>query len=152
MSLPKLALSVRQPWAWAIIHADKDIENRSWRDNNPGLNHRGRVCIHAAKGITRDEYEEAADFMKMDLGIECPPARDLLRGGIIGTVDVIDVTTKSDSVWFFGPRGLVLRRPQPVDFIPAQGALGYFEWSPGNRSMVPPPAAWMMAGSDRSLI
>ena len=25
------ALSIRQPWAWAILHAGKDIENRDWR-------------------------------------------------------------------------------------------------------------------------
>ena len=24
------ALSIRQPWAWAIINAGKDIENRQW--------------------------------------------------------------------------------------------------------------------------
>lgn len=28
--LPPLALSIRQPWAWAILCAGKDIENRSW--------------------------------------------------------------------------------------------------------------------------
>ncbi len=26
---PMLALSIRQPWAWAVIHAGKDVENRS---------------------------------------------------------------------------------------------------------------------------
>lgn len=34
------ALSVRQPWAWAIIFAGKDIENRSWQAVNHGLNQR----------------------------------------------------------------------------------------------------------------
>ncbi len=29
MTEPMLALSIRQPWAWAIIHAGKDVENRS---------------------------------------------------------------------------------------------------------------------------
>lgn len=29
--IPRLALSVRQPWPWAILHAGKDIENRSWQ-------------------------------------------------------------------------------------------------------------------------
>ena len=24
------ALTIKQPWAWAIIHAGKDIENRDW--------------------------------------------------------------------------------------------------------------------------
>ena len=25
------ALSIRQPWAWLILHAGKDIENRDWK-------------------------------------------------------------------------------------------------------------------------
>lgn len=25
------ALSIRQPWAWLILHAGKDIENRVWQ-------------------------------------------------------------------------------------------------------------------------
>lgn len=49
--LPTIALSVRQPWAWAIIYAGKDIENRSWQAVNRGLKQRGRVAIHAAKGM-----------------------------------------------------------------------------------------------------
>lgn len=28
--LHQVALSIRQPWAWAILHAGKDIENRDW--------------------------------------------------------------------------------------------------------------------------
>jgi hypothetical protein len=46
------ALSIRQPWAWLILHAGKDIENRDWPTR-----FRGRFLIHAAKGMTRDEYE-----------------------------------------------------------------------------------------------
>ena len=37
------ALSVRQPWAWAIAHGHKDVENRSW----PTQWH-GRLAIHAS--------------------------------------------------------------------------------------------------------
>lgn len=36
------ALSVRQPWAWAITAAGKDVENRSWTTG-----YRGLVAIHA---------------------------------------------------------------------------------------------------------
>lgn len=25
-----LALSIRQPWVWAILNASKDVENRDW--------------------------------------------------------------------------------------------------------------------------
>lgn len=149
-SLPRLALSVRQPWAWAIIHAGKDIENRSWQAVNHGLRQRGRIAIHAAKGMSREEYEDARDTineicaMAPDVGVRCPEARDLLRGGIIGTVDVVDVVTDSDSSWFFGPRGLVLRNPLPCGFIPATGALGYFAWKAGDPCVAMTPAKWML--------
>ena len=128
MTLPKLALSVRQPWAWAIIHAGKDIENRSWR-------------------MAQGEYWEAANFMR-SIGVGCPPPADILRGGIVGSVEVIDVVSKSDSLWFFGPRGLVLRDPQPCEFVPCLGALGYFAWKLADASLV--PARWMLPKEEKS--
>lgn len=140
--LPKLALSVRQPWAWAIIHGGKDIENRSWQAVNHGLRQRGRIAIHASKGMGRDEYEDARDTIERN-GAKCPEAHKLLRGGIIGSVEVVDVVSDSASPWFFGPRGLVLRNPRPCDFIPSIGYLGYFVWSPADASIIPPPAPWM---------
>lgn len=141
--LPELALSVRQPWAHAIIYFNKDIENRSWQAVNHGLRQRGRIAIHAAKGMTKDEYEEAREFIDR-LGYFCPDPHALRRGGIIGSVEVVDVVGRHDSPWFFGPRGIVLRDPQPCPFIPAQGALGYFRWSESDADSVPKPARWML--------
>lgn len=143
--LPKLALSVRQPWAWAIIHGGKDIENRSWQAVNHGLRQRGRIAIHAAKGMTRDEFEDASDFINR-AGAKCPDAHLMQRGGIIGSVEVVDVVTESSSPWFFGPRGIVLRNAEPCEFIPAVGQLGYFEWKRADASIIPQPAAWMRDG------
>ena len=37
-------LSVRQPWAWAIIHGGKDVENRNWYTS-----FRGTLAIHAER-------------------------------------------------------------------------------------------------------
>ena len=34
---PTQAFSVRQPWAWAILHAGKDVENRSAAALHAGL-------------------------------------------------------------------------------------------------------------------
>lgn len=141
--LPEIALSVRQPWAWAIMCAGKDVENRSWQAVNRGLQHRGRIAIHAAKGMTKAEYEEARDFIDRQ-GFCCPDPCALPRGGIVGSVEVVDVVSKSDSRWFFGPRGLVLRNPQPCYLIPAVGALGYFRWTKAGPEVVPQPARWML--------
>lgn len=143
IDLPRLALSVRQPWAWAIIYGGKDIENRSWQAVNHGLRQRGRIAIHAAKGMTRYEYGDARDFMA-HIGVVCPPPIELMRGGIIGAVDVVDVVSDSNSPWFFGPRGLVLRDPVACDFIPSAGALGYFAWERGSLEAAAVPAKWML--------
>lgn len=143
MSLPWKALSVRQPWAWAIIYGGKDIENRSWQAVNHGLAVRGRVAIHASATLGKGEYEQAAEFIN-SLGIPCPPAIDLQRGGVIGSAEVLDVVRESDSPWFFGPRGLVLANPEPCDFWPVKGALGYFHWRERIIDDCPVPARWML--------
>lgn len=145
--LPEFALSVRQPWAWAIIHAGKDIENRS----APAVRNMGHcripVAVHAAKGMTQQEYVDAYDFMR-SIGVVCPPAGALLRGGVIGMVQIVDVVSFSKSRWFFGPRGLVLRGAEACEFVPAVGALGLFMWKPADASIVPPPAKWMRPKTD----
>lgn len=52
------AITVRQPWAWAIIHGGKDVENRS---RNIAGSYRGLVAIHA--GLAIDE-----DYDRHDIG------------------------------------------------------------------------------------
>ena len=143
MDLPTKALSVRQPWAWAIIFAGKDVENRSWQAVNHGLSVRGRIAIHAAKGMTKDEYADASDFMA-GIGVRCPPACDLWRGAIIGFVDVVDVVKESTSPWFFGPRGLVLENPESCLPCGVSGALGYFNWQERKTFELIKPARWML--------
>jgi hypothetical protein len=149
--LPAVALSVHQPWAWAIIYAGKDIENRSWQAISHGLKQRGRITIHASKRMTQYEYEDAKSYMSVG-GVICPAASELERGGIIGSVDVVDVVKESESRWFQGPRGLVLRDPRSCVFIPALGALGYFKWMLADVSVVPPPARWMLPRLEKTLI
>jgi hypothetical protein len=143
--LPSRALSVRQPWAWAIIHAGKDIENRGHVAIWKGGMSRKRIAIHASKGMTRDEYVDAYDFMR-SLGVLCPPASALVRGAVIGSVDVVDIVTKSNSPWFFGPRGLVLRDAAPCEPRACSGALGYFEWI--ESGAIEQPLKWMLPKSD----
>ena len=126
-ALPPFALSVRQPWAWAIIHAGKDIENRPWRERWL-LGQRGRVAIHAPQRMPQDEYQLAKKFM-LSLGIECPAAIDLPRSRIIGSVEIIDDVSESASPWFCGPHGLVLKDPMPHPFIWVLGAFGFFKWT-----------------------
>lgn len=121
-TLPRFALSIRQPWAWAIIHAGKDVENRTW-----STRFRGPVCIHAAAGMTRADLAEASAFMA-GLGVTVPHSSLFERGGVIGTAEIVDCVRASPSPWFFGPYGFILRNARPVPFIPRKGKLGFFDW------------------------
>jgi hypothetical protein len=56
-------------------------------------------------------------------------------------VEVVEIVTQSDSPWFGGEAGLLLRNPVPCDPVPAPGALGYFAWQPGGALAEPLP--WM---------
>lgn len=145
MDLPELALSVRQPWAWAIIHAGKDIENRGWKHPNPGLNFRGPVCIHASSGLGRDEFDDAIESIEFMAGPDVrqlPQARELVRGAIIGVADVVNIVRKSASPWWCGPVGLVLANAHAVDPIPCKGQLGFFKWE--RSGSIAEPAKWML--------
>lgn len=128
-ALPAIALSIRQPWAWAILHAGKDIENRSW-----STTFRGPVCIHAAKGMTRSEYGDFLEYARAlnqmdhleDIWVPSPNA--LPRGGIVGVAEITGCVNSSGSPWFFGPWGFTIANARPVEFIPCKGALGFFGW------------------------
>jgi hypothetical protein len=133
-------LSIRQPWAWLIIHAGKDIENREWGRKYPALQRarylaatRDFFLIHAGKGMTRSEYEDAADFVRSGddrIKTTIPAFEDLQRGGIVGIARLTQVVEVSTSPWFFGPIGLVLQDAASLPFKPLAGALGFFEAPP----------------------
>ena len=113
-------LSIRQPWAWLIVNGHKDVENRCW------LTHlRGTIQVHAALGMTRDEYA-FAHVVAEENGVELPPAADLQRGGIVGQVDIVDCVDQDASPWFFGEFGFVLKNAKPLPFRPCKGALRFF--------------------------
>lgn len=101
------ALSIRQPWAWRILHEGKDIENRDWPTR-----YRGWVLLHAGKAVDRDEREDVTPAMG--------------RGGIVGMVEIVNCVVGHHSPWFFGRYGFVLRDPRPLPFIPCRGMLGFF--------------------------
>jgi hypothetical protein len=132
--LPTLALTIRQPWVSFIfdLPADlrKDIENRRW---HTGV--RGRIWIHAAKGMTRAEYDSARAFAIEHVGvpaIEIAPAGELMRGVIVGSVELVDCVDEAEYSpdWFAGPFGFVLARPRKLARpVPCSGALGFWRVS-----------------------
>lgn len=134
--LPVKALSIRQPWVWAILNAGKRIENRPRR-----FHYRGPICLHAS--LHRPSVDDQTWFLStlddVEIATGETPCGDMIdaeilkaalevRGGIVGTAEIVDCVEQSDSPWFFGPYGLVLENVQPVEFIPVKGALGLFDW------------------------
>jgi hypothetical protein len=120
------AISVRQPHAWAIIHGGKDVENRSQRaalQFKPAIGE--RVLIHASKRMTADEYAVAVAFMA-SIGVRCPQRDGLQFGGVIGSVFVRDIVSRSDSPWFRkGATALVFADARPEPFLAARGWADY---------------------------
>lgn len=127
--LPEKALSIRQPWVWAILNAGKNIENRPRR-----FNYRGPICLHASmykgKGYFNISTKIMIECSQDTRNIICtsPSGHQLPLGGIVGIDEIVDCVEESDSPWFFGPYGLVLENVVPVPFIPVKGSLGLFKW------------------------
>lgn len=117
------ALSIRQPWAWLIVNGFKDIENRSWHTK-----YRGPVLIHASKGLTRKEYDEAcAMIVDRLISVDIPDLDDLQRGGIVGYATITGTCESSPSPWFFGPIGFQLANANALPLHPLSGRLGFFD-------------------------
>jgi hypothetical protein len=118
----ELRRAIRQPFAWAVIHAGKDVENRrasARRLFESAVSE--RVLIHASEGMTAAEYENAAAFIA-SIGVRCPQREVLKFGGVIGSVFVRDIVTRSDSPWFRkGATALVFADARPEPFMPVHG-------------------------------
>jgi len=146
-SLP--ALTIRQPWAWAIVegparldgaHDRKDIENRVWSTTL-----RGPFLIHAAAGMTKDEYFDAVEWIGDVLGLGIgdkalafPPRGLLERGGIVGIARLVGVIPPCRTClvpcsrrWHIHDQyGFELADVAPLPFTPCKGALGFWEYEP----------------------
>lgn len=137
------ALTVQQPWAWAIVHGGKTVENRTqaWK-------YRGPLAIHAGARLSQRGCELLPDLLGETQGSD-----DLLwmyadaqleHGAIIGLVQLVDVHTAlpgcCDSPWAeqaYEEHGgttrrdlvhLVLDDARAIDPIPCPGRLGL--WTP----------------------
>lgn len=78
------ALSLRQPWAWAVVHGGKRIENRTWRPAKP---YGQRLVIHAARTWGTRQKEDLAwiqDNMKLIVPDNLP------LGYFVGVATVAD--------------------------------------------------------------
>jgi len=118
-------LSIKQPWAWLILNAGKDIENRSWPTHFTG-----RFFIHTGKTFDNISPVELRHLLHGEAYEDlCASWNKLLTGGIVGVSTIIDCVNYHPSKWFAGDWGFVLKDSMPVDFVPLRGKLGFFNVS-----------------------
>lgn len=118
------ALSIRQPWAWLIVNGYKDVENRTWETF-----FRGRFLVHAGKTMTPEDYFACTLFISEMRTAWRLPAYDVLReqcGGIVGSAELVGCVRESDSPWYTGEVGFVVRNPVVLPFLPCKGMLKFF--------------------------
>jgi hypothetical protein len=119
-------LSVRQPWAWAIIHGPKRVENRTRRTS-----HRGPLLIHASKSREFLDGTAPADWRELP-GL--PEYDQLPFGAVIGVVDLVgchllaDLPPSLAGPFVTGPVCWVLANPRPLAKpVPFTGMVGLFD-------------------------
>lgn len=156
------ALTLHQPWAWAITHADKRVENRS---RPPPKSMVGQdFAIHA--GLRLDEHAVQrfyrGDFG--DLAAEVNPD-DIVRGAVVAVARLTKVVEHQypgfedhgGDCWYFGPVGYLLANvralPSPV---PCRGMQGWWPLPPDVdaevRRQISPSRQIGAAGCDAPLL
>jgi hypothetical protein len=133
------AISIKQPWAWAILYAGKRVENRS--REVPWSSAIGTtVLIHASAEVTTTEYLDASRFIRSVTG-GYPPDRAMIeRGGIVGKCRIWGTRTlgqvnrlcndKGTRDWAFGPICILLDEVVELPFVPCKGRQGLWTVPP----------------------
>ena len=125
-TLPTHALTLWRPWAWAIVHGPKRVENRTWK---PPASFIGkRIGIHAGQNIDRN----SVTFIELNLDLDQLPP-EAWHEGLIGSArlvrciekDQVGTFEEGQGNWFFGPYGWLLDEveafPAPIPMKGAQG-------------------------------
>jgi hypothetical protein len=117
---PLVALTLWQPWAWAIASGLKLVENRTWKpwgkDGQPG----DVIAIHAA--VRQADWEDVAFVRELAVragrGLEVPTT--FVHGCLVAlaTVDSFaggpEELPREQRPWWVGPVGWVLRDVRPL--------------------------------------
>lgn len=114
------ALTIWEPWAWAIVAAGKDVENRTWAPPRALLGE--RIVIHAGKRVDEDAIDDIEWLIEREV-----PRRELAPGCLVGTALLVRISTSSASPWFSGPFGWELRDPWRGAPVPCRGAQGLWD-------------------------
>jgi len=120
------ALSIQQPWAWAILYAGKRVENRTWYSSFRGL-----IYIHAGLTVDKNSVEDLeAEILRVP-----DPRPKAYRGALVGTARVTGCVSPEQVPveqisWACGPWCFLLDDVKPLEKpIAYKGQLGFFEVS-----------------------
>lgn len=135
MSRLDRAITVQQPWAWAITYAGKDIENRT-----QGTRYRGLLAIHAGLRFSaRGSHDPRILASATRLSVPEVDRRQLPMGAIIAVAELVDCHPDADCCRPWGESAyreaggrlrtavhhLVLEDVRPVyNPVPCRGWLG----------------------------
>lgn len=122
------AITVRQPWAWAISHGFKPVENRNQALPSKFLGE--IIAIHAGHAAINDD--DVASVAKR-ARVSVDPTQ-LATGAIVGFARLVgstrrraDLKKASDRRWFSGPHGWLLEDVTLLDRpVPCGGQLGFW--------------------------
>lgn len=124
------ALTVKQPWASAIVLGLKRVENRTWRTN-----YRGPLAIHAGLSIDPEGEEVLATA-----GVVLPQGcQELPRGAILGVVNLVDMVRYFTGGTCSGPQGRLWPRADPYDLARDPLAFGPWCWILRDSRSLPRP-------------
>ena len=87
-AVPTRSLTVRQPWAWAIMHGGKDVENRTWSTDL------GTVAVVAGLAFDSTSPTSKPMLSAWEAAHRSPLVTGnphLAVGAIVGVVDIVDV-------------------------------------------------------------
>ena len=116
------ALTIKQPWAYAMLHLGKDVENRSWRRD-----YSGPLLIHTSKHPVTEPRALLAKHMRSVPSINA--LNKLPTGSVVGVADLCDYVRDSQSKWAQKRKWhWLLRNVHPIRPIKCPGQLGL--WTP----------------------
>ena len=122
------ALTIYQPWAWAICHAGERLENRTWAPPPSSIGQ--RLAIHAAVKVdTLDAFEQVRDHCPEELARSLDLA-DLPTGCVVAVARITGILRRppfrssEQFAWWAGPVGWelddVVELPSPVPCVGRQ--------------------------------
>jgi hypothetical protein len=124
------ALSVRHPYAWAIVRGFKPVENR-----DRATSFRGDFFIHAGKTEEKESVRDVLELISGLTGIDATThaadyRNEAVRGAVVGKGKIADCVADHGSVWFSGTFGFIIENATPIAPVPCRGPFGFFRPPP----------------------